>query len=314
MSTASLTAERRNALDPTREKHRESLVWVVPEPETGLTTFVYTWVNSQGLAGAALAVFGTALEEQIFEIIDGVEVDDGMDFDAWQVGPLSLTLAPDGMTSTVHFDGDRVALELAHSGFHPAYVYGSHPQGCPEFFADNRVEQSGMARGTLRIDERRIQFEAPVQRDHSWGERNWAAMHHMKWVNALTPSGDAVHAVELMAFGQRFLRGYVFLDGEFSPLESLRLHYELDAGLLHTDMDATFTDESGRSVEVSFSDGGPHFAWDVNPRLTLRDTSMRASVRGIDGVAYVDMSWEPEYLRWHSAARKPQLESGSEVR
>ena len=149
MAPSALAAERRNRLDRSREKHRESLVWVIPEPAVGLTTFVYTWVNSQGLAGAALAVFGPTLDEQVFEKVDGIVVDDDLGFDAWEIGPLRMSLAPDGMTSTVRFDGDRMSIDLEHRGFHRAYVYGTHPHGCPGFFADDRVEQSGLATGTL---------------------------------------------------------------------------------------------------------------------------------------------------------------------
>lgn len=303
MTTLILPAEGRHVLDPGRAKHRESLVWVLPQPEPGLTTFVYTWVNSEGLAGAALAVFGPSLPQQIFEKVDRVPVDEAMKFDAWEVGPLRMELAPDGMTASVRFAGDRVGIELEYRGFHPAYVYGTHPYGCPGFFADDRVEQSGTATGRLRVQGHETVFDTPTQRDHSWGERDWGAMHHMKWVNALSPSGQAVHAVELLAFGQRYLRGYVHLDGELSPLRELDLHYNLDAGMLHTDMAATFRDELGREARVTFTDGGPHFVWDVNPQLTLRDTAMRTAINGTPGIGYVDMSWHPKYLEYNTASR-----------
>lgn len=296
-------AELRHRLDPARNAHRESLVWVVPEPATGLTTFAYTWVNAEGSAGAALAVFGRDLEQQIFEKVDGIDVPDSMGFDEWRVGPLALSLAPDGSTSNVQFRGEQASLSLDFSGFHPAYRYGTHARGCPSFFADDRLEQSGTAVGRLGFGGRTVEFTTPAQRDHSWGTRDWAAMHHMKWVNALTDSGQAVHAVELLAFGQRYLRGYVNLDGHLSPLVALDLAYDLDAGMLHTEMDAVFTDLDGRDVAVRFFDGGPHFEWDVNPRLTLRDTAMRVTIAGEEGVGYVDMSWAPDYFAHHTSNR-----------
>lgn len=295
--------EGRHTLDKTRAKHRESLVWVLPAPEPDLTTFVYTWVSSAGLAGAALAVFGRSLSEQVFEKVDGVQVEETMGFEDWEVGPLRMRLSPNGMNSSVRFTGSRIALDVEYEGFHPAYVYGTHPRGCPGFFADDRVEQSGIATGRLVVDDHEVTFRTPAQRDHSWGERDWAAMHHMKWVNALTDDGAAVHAVELLAHGQRYLRGYVHLEGELSELQELELGYRLDEGLLHTDMWATFRDQLGREVAVTFTDGGPHFVWDVHPRLTLRDTAMNTTVAGVPGVGYVDMSWDPAYLEHNTTGR-----------
>lgn len=306
-----LAVEGRSVLDRSRAKHRESLVWVLPAAAPDLTTFVYTWVNAQGLAGAALAAFGPSLDAQVFEKVDGVEVPESMGFDAWQVGPLHMRLSLDGMSAAVRYVGDRVDIDLDYRGFHPAYAYGTHPQGCPAFFADDRVEQSGTATGRLRVDDREIAFDTPAQRDHSWGERDWAAMHHMKWINAVTPDGHAAHAVELMAFGRRHVRGYVHVDGLLAAVSSLELAYELDAGLLHTDMTAVFGDEAGRHTEVIFSDGGPHFAWDVHPRLTVRDTAMTATVNGTPGVAYVDMSWAPDYLDANSGERTAPAPTGS---
>lgn len=296
-------ADGRHRLDPERNAHRESLVWVVPEPQKGLTTFAYTWVNAEGLAGAALAVFGRGLEAQIFEKVDGIEVPSTMTFDEWRVGPLAVSLARDGSTSRMQFEGGDASLTLDFSGFHTPYRYGTHRRGCPSFFADDRLEQSGSARGTLWIGDRRVDFDTPAQRDHSWGTRDWAAMHHMKWVNALTESGQAVHAVELLAFGQRYLRGYVNIDGRLSPLADLDMGYDLNEHMLHTEIDAIFRDEEGREVAVQFFDGGPHFEWDVNPRLTLRDTAMRVSVAGEPGVGYVDMSWDPSYFAHHATNR-----------
>lgn len=288
--------ETRHVLDPTRPRHRESIVWVIPYVSAGVTAFVYTWINSQGAAGAALSVFGTTVGEQIFEKVDGVPVSDTAQFDNYQVGPLTLELNPDGMGSTVSFRGKRVALTLEFDGLHEPYRYGSHPEGCPSFFADDRLEQTGRAVGTLDLDGRAYPFDSMCQRDHSWGERDWDAMHHMKWVNALG-STTAVHAVELLAYGQRYLRGYLLRAGQCVPLQDLSLRYTLDSDFLHRNMSTDWTDLNGRSAHVTFDGGGPHFVWDVSANFTLCDTAMSASIDGESAVAYVDMSWDPHYLR-----------------
>ncbi|HEY5852622.1 MAG TPA: hypothetical protein VIW24_00880 [Aldersonia sp.] len=292
----STVIETRHVLNQTRERHRESIVWVIPHVADGVTAFVYTWINSQGAAGAALSVFGKAMGEQIFEKVDGVSVAGDAQFDDYRVGPLTLELEPDGMNSTVSFHGERIAITLRFAGLHPPYQYGSHREGCPAFFADDRLEQTGVARGTLRIDGAVYAFNEMCQRDHSWGERDWEAMHHMKWVNALNRT-TAVHAVELLAYGQRYVRGYLLRDGQCVPLQDLILRYTLDSEFLHRTMSAIWIDQRGRRAEVTFEGGGPHFMWDVSPNFTLRDTAMSAAIDGQPAVAYVDMSWDPEYLQ-----------------
>ncbi len=287
--------ETGHALDPARPRHRESIVWVVPQVTKGVTAFVYTWVNSQGIAGAALSVFGPNVGEAVFEKVDGIVVAETASFDDYSVGPLRLQLDGDGVASSVSFSGDQVSIALRFSGAHRAYRYSTHPAGCPSFFADDRLEQAGTAEGTLHVDGIAHSFEAPCQRDHSWGERDWDAMHHMKWVNALNDT-TAVHAVELLAYGQRYVRGFLYRDGRCVPLRDLSLEYSLDSGLLHRSMSAKWTDEEGRRADVVFDRGGPHFVWDVSPDFTLRDTAVEATIDGVPAVAYVDMSWDPHYM------------------
>lgn len=287
--------EGRHVLDPSRPRHRESIVWVIPRVADGITAFVYTWVNSQGLAGAALSVFGRRVGEQIFEKVDGIPVCDAAGFADYRMGPLKMCISTDGLSSSVRFEGDRVSLTLSYRGSHVPYRYGSHPDGCPAFFADDRLEQSGHAAGALRIDDCTLEFDALCQRDHSWGERDWDAMHHMKWVNAMSETA-CVHAVELFAFGRRFLRGYILRDGDLAPVEALTLRYDLDDDLLHRRISGAWTDGLGRTTDVEFTDGGPFFAWDVTPNFTLRDSSMRARIDDHPADAYVDMSWDASYL------------------
>lgn len=294
-TTSGPVVETRHALDPNRPRHRESIVWVIPRVAEGVTAFVYTWVNSTGDAGAALSVFGSALGEQVFEKVDGIPVPTTVEFDDYRVGPLSMTLAASGMTSTVEFVGERVAVSIEFEGLHAPFRYGGHPEGCPGFFADDRLEQTGVARGTLRVDGQEFEFDDMCQRDHSWGERDWEAMHHMKWINALNRD-TAVHAVELLAYGQRYVRGYLYRHGQCVPVRELTLRYDLDTELLHRRMSASWVDETGRKAEVVFADGGPHFVWDVSANFTLRDTSMTAWIDGEAAVAYVDMSWDPAYM------------------
>lgn len=204
--------EDRHRLEP-GGLDRESLVWTVPLPELGLAVVAYTWVDGRDRAGAAAIVFGSAVGEQIFEIVDGIDVGAEASFTDWSVGPLHVATGPSGSWD-VRYRGDEVDITLTFAGSHPDYPYSNHPRGCPSFFAADRVEQTGRVTGTARIRDRTVAIDALGQRDHSWGTRDWAAMTHMKWLNVMTPDA-AVHLVELQALGQTHLPATAYGDASW---------------------------------------------------------------------------------------------------
>lgn len=293
--------ETRHVLDTARGRMRESLVWVVPQPGLGLASFVYTWVDAYGNAAAAGVAFGPSLREPIFEKFED-DVAPDMGFDRWKVGGMSLVMAAgtEGLQRQhVVFNGTNFAVDYEFEAFHKPYGYGPNDSGCPRFWADDRTEQGGRVRGSIRAGHRNFDVDTFAHRDHSWGTRDWGAIQHMKWINALADPSISVHVMEIQAFGKTTLHGYVHKDGETSSVIAMDADFTLDDQLFHTAMSAVLQDDAGRTTAIRMHGGGGHLVWPMTRRLTIQDTAMHADIDGRDGVAYVDMSWPPEYLDHH---------------
>ena len=186
---------------------RESFLYNVKLPDQGLVGLVYTWVDAQSVAGCAAWIYGGNPDgSAIFEIADGIQVPADQGFDAWTVGPLSASMQPSNEGTTVSFAGDRIDVEIEFHPMHERYLYSEAPSGCPSYFADDRMEQSGRVSGQLRIDDRSIPFEALGHHDHSWGTRDWGAVQHYKWLESQAED-TAVHVFDLQAYGERHLAG-----------------------------------------------------------------------------------------------------------
>ena len=288
--------------DPTA---RESLVFMLQLPEHDIAAFVYTWVNGQNKAGAALCVYGPAVgPEPIFEAVDGIAVPADQGFDRWRVGNVQVVHGAALQTADVSYVNDRVNLQYHFEASHPAYNYGCHAGGCPPWLADDRFEQSGRVSGVLRVDGKEIPFDTMGHRDHSWGTRDWGVAQHWKWLEAQAGPTSAVHFFEMEALGRHYLRGYVQRDGITAEVSSVEVTYQHDAMLLHTEIDATVTDELGRVTRVH----GKTFAlfeFKVSPLATLNEASMVVEIDGVKGVGHVEMCWPKAYLDYLTPLAQP---------
>src|SRR5439155_23542809 len=129
---------------------RESLVFMLQLPEEDIAAFVYTWVSGESKAGTALCVYGPGIgDEPLFEIVDGIAVPSDQGFDDWRVGGLHSRHVEPLETADVTVNGERASLEYRFEAMHPAYAYGMHRDGCPQWMADERFEQSGRVSGVL---------------------------------------------------------------------------------------------------------------------------------------------------------------------
>lgn len=281
---------------------RESLVFMLQLPEHNLAAFVYTWVNGENKAGAAFCVYGPAMADgPIFELVDGIAVPSDQGFDDWRVGGVKVRHGEPLKTAHVTVEGEKAGLEYAFEAMHAAYNYGANAQGCPSWMADDRFEQSGRVRGTLRIGDRSIPFDTFGHRDHSWGTRDWGVAQHWKWLEAQAP-GLAVHLFEFSALGTNRLVGYVLRDGEVAEVTGAEISFEHDDSLSHTAIQAQVRDSAGRSTTVS----GKTFAmfeFKVSPLATLNENSMSVEIEGVKGVGHVEMCWPPEYLAYNGAGK-----------
>jgi len=279
---------------------RESLVFMLQLPEENLAAFVYTWVNGESKAGAALCVFGPgAGAAPIFEVVDGIPVPSEQGFDEWCVGKVRVAHGAALQTADVSYSSDEVSLQYHFEATHPAYNYGSHADGCPHWLADDRFEQSGRVSGVLRLGDRAIPFNTMGHRDHSWGTRDWGVAQHWKWLEAQAGPDTSVHFYDIEALGRNILRGYVQRDGKIAEVTSVDVSFQHDALLRHTGIDAVMTDTLGRTTHVR----GTTFAlfeFKVSPLATLNEGSMSVEIDGVKGVGHVEMCWPQSYLAYMS--------------
>lgn len=290
--------DARHRLDPARPHARESLVWVLAIPEEQLGGFAYTWVDAHGKAGAAGVAFGPRLDEPIFEMHDGIDVGLEMPFTDWTVGPVRVAHTEPLRTAEVSYTGDRLAIDLAFEGFHVPYTYASHADGFPSFFADDRYEQGGRARGTMRVDGDEIAVDAYCHRDHSWGARDWGAVTHYKWWNFLAQDAS-INVMDLQAYGHQTIRGHVHKEGVTAEIREASFSYEFDDRFVHHDLRLELLDSEGRTtIATGGSDRSQHadIVYPINPRLTLVDIIGTAEIDGAPGVTYSELSWAPEYI------------------
>lgn len=79
------------------------------------------------------------------------------------------------------------SIELECSAAAPVYRYA----------ATMRYEQSSHVIGTVSVGERRLTVDAPGQRDHSWGVRDWWRIPWL-WTAGCLDDGTRLHVVQLL--------------------------------------------------------------------------------------------------------------------
>jgi hypothetical protein len=291
------TFDARHELHPARAHMRESLVWCLAIPEQGIGAFVYTWVDAHGKAGAAGVAFGHGIGEPVFELQDGFDVPAGMDFDDWHAGPVHTAHREPLRTCDVTYRSTDMTIEFAWEAIHAPYAYNAATPGFPAFYADERFEQTGRARGSLTVRGVTHEIDAFCHRDHSWGARVWGLVEHYKWLNFMS-ADTVVHLMDLHAYGRSWLRGYVLREGTMAEITSVDWNYELDEDFFHRGMKATVHDDAGRATTVKLLDTPAELEYPINPRLTLIDLIGHAEIDGAPASSYAEMSWPPEYLQF----------------
>ncbi|MGQ0697049.1 MAG: DUF7064 domain-containing protein [Panacagrimonas sp.] len=275
---------------------RESVPYIIVLPDEGLAAFCYTWVNNESRAGSAFVLFGPGIGEQpIAEAVDGIEIPRNMSFDDWKVGAVHLRHDLKLKTADLVLKGERASIEARFEAAHPAYAYGFHPDGCPDWAATNRTEQAGTVTGTIRVGDRKIPFKSTGARDHSWGTRDWQAPQHWKWLHAQAGPELCVHFWQIHARGRTDLRGYVFRDGRMAEVDSVEIDFEKNARYDQTSIDAVVHDTAGRTTRVT----GDYFAVYAllpGPHTTLNEGAMRCEIDGKAGVGWSEFMWPTPYL------------------
>lgn len=287
----------RHVLDPTNPRDRESVPFIINIPEEGISLFTYTWVNSANEAGAAISIFGPGVggEPRSFGLPDR-PIDPEMDFSDWQIENFSMKHDLQFKKAECHFAKDDVELDFTFEAYHPPYAYSANKAGCPPYCADDRIEQSGVARGTLKLGNRTINFEAGAHRDHSWGTRDWFAFRPgYRWFVGQVGTDISVHFWDLNALGRPNLRGYLVKNGMMAELTKVDIAWTLDAQFLHQTLEGTLTDEAGRETTLK-AEFYSHSVLQPCDELTLNEAGARIWVDDKEGAGWMEFAWATDYL------------------
>jgi hypothetical protein len=278
-------------------KTRDSLFWQMMMPDHQLGFQCYLYLTDRGHAGFNLILWGTDRKPYVLELVQG-DVPSDMDFSDFHFAGLHVEQPADQTSAKVSFTSDKVRLEYQFTGFHDQFSYRSNPDGLPDWFAKNRLEQSGWVKGFVEWDGNRVEFDRIGHRDHSWGTRHWQAPQHWKWLVGYTPDARRiVNAWIWQSKGEWGVGGYVVRDGELVPLASVRQKAKFDDDMTQRSIVAELTDiRGGRcSLEmerfglVKLPTGGRY-------ATMIMEAACHAKIDGLDAAGQFECQWPVDYL------------------
>ncbi|SNT12790.1 DUF7064 domain-containing protein [Rhodococcoides kyotonense] len=300
--------DRRHVLKSTALE-RESLIFILFLPDQDIGVIAYTWVDGQHRAGSMGLVFGKDNERILQFHTEGVEMSPEADFDDWTVGPLTVRHGEAHKDAHVTFDHDGVALDYRFEATTPPFTYHDNADGCPSWLADNRLEQSGLVRGSIRIGDRTVDFDTTGHRDHSWGRRDWTAIHQYRWVNIQSGSDIAINFLEGSALDKHYQLGYVDRDGVQSPVASIDVDIERDVEhFSYTAARFVLVDELGRTTEVSADARSALAVWPAGG-LQSHDAGGPCNVAGVPGLMHIEEGWHPEFVERRKAMMEENFDT-----
>lgn len=274
---------------------RESVPYVLSLPEHRICAFIYTWVNKDHQAGSIFVAYGPGVGEQpIVEAIDNVPMPTTANFDDWKVGCVHIRQDLKLKQAQIRVDSPKASLEARFEALHPAFAYGFHADGCPDYAATNRLEQAGRMVGTLTLGGKSYAFDTTGARDHSWGTRDWQTPQHWKWLHA-QGGGSCVHFWQINARGRTDLRGYLYRDGRMAQVAAVDVDFEVDDQYRQRRITAKVTDTEGRSCTVK-GEFFAHFPLLPGPHTTLFEGGLECRVDGANGVGWAEFMWPTPYL------------------
>jgi len=275
---------------------RESLAITAPIPEENLLVFVYVWREGGTGWGRFVFVAGPDSSKPEYLSFEADAEYSGDDLREFAVSGLQCRQSEPLKVAEFAFSDSELDLDLRFEGIHHPFTWRDNPDGCPEWMAHNRYEQSGVTSGRLRLRGREIEFTGVGHRDHSWGTRNWNYMMHWKWINAATPDGSlSLHLCVMNSVGRTLLWGYVNRAGEVARVVHSEVDFDLDEAMMHRRLSVRVRDETG--AELSFE--GHYAAGWAMPiqNLVLHEVAMSAVLDGKPAGAHVEMGWLAEYVR-----------------
>lgn len=288
---------------------RESLWFNVSLEDEGLAVLAYTWVGVDDRAGSILAVVDSNDEAIVHATAADVDAT-GMDFDAWRVGGLQVRTKEPLQIAELSFDSDEAKLDLTYTGMHEAFAYGDHPDGCPQYVAKERFEQGCRVQGTLTLGDREIEIDTRGHRDHSWGDREWNAYHHWKWLNAQTDEVQT-NFFHCLAHGLVLVNGYVARNGcPVSPIVAIDgLEMTHDDDWSHRHVELTLHTADGRELAFA-ADRYARFSFPAGESIVLDEVACTGTLDGEPASTHVEMGWDRTYAERQSRRLRDAAVSG----
>lgn len=278
-------------------KMRDSLFWQLMMPDLELGFQCYLYLAGDGRAGFNLILWGTERKPLVLDLVQDTVPDD-MDFDDFRLEGLHVQQPADQKTARISYTSDKVTLEYSFEGFHAPFSYRSNPDGLPDWFAKNRLEQSGWVKGYIEYDGKRIVLDRIGHRDHSWGTRYWQAPQHWKWLVAYTPDASRiVNAWIWQAKGEWGVGGYVIRDGELVPIAEVKQHATFDDDMTQRSVEVEITDIRGGTCHltmdryglVKLPTGGRH-------ATMIMEACCHAGIDGQEAAGQFECQWPQSYL------------------
>lgn len=289
--------DRRHAL-PDHPDARESLYWNVLLPQERLGFMGYCFIKPTGEASALAAVMDDSMQMRAFEFIPDVAFE-GADLDRFRVGPLSVEHGEPLREVAIAFAGEQVQMDWRYTGVHEAFDYARNADGCCPAMATNRFEQGGRVQGAFSVGGRSGRFDTHGWRDHSWGVRDWTAIHHYKWISIHAGEDLAINAMQTFWRGEVRVNGFVFREGLLAPLVAMDVVTDYDAELRQERVRVVLDDDAGRTTRAV----GQRFAGATLPfgGISLSEACCTFEVEGREGVGITEYLW-PEGYREHVTA------------
>jgi hypothetical protein len=286
-------------VDPDLPHGRESFAWAVPLPQHGLQVFLYMGRDSAtGLFSLAVGIADAVSLDPLYRKVDtGLELRDGTDFDDCRIGGLHLRQPEPLTTAHLRYEDGETLIDVQMRALHRPFSWHENDDGCPEWVATDRFEQSVSTEGVIEVAGRRVEFSSFGHRDHSWGPRDWRPMHHWKWMNAATQDGStSIHAFEIFGLADRRVMGYVNRDGDVTPITEIATTTELDfTTLMHTHTLAECTDAEGRVIVLDATSvaGLPI----PGGHMRMNEISCTGTLGGEPADIHVEMGWAETYAQ-----------------
>ena len=275
------------------EDGRESLAHMLILPKHAIAGYFYPSVKADGIAKGRICLFGPGLPEPFDEEVEA-RVASEMNFGDWRTPNLSMAIRQPHRVVDFSWESERLQLHGRFEGYHPPYAFSSHPLGNPPYYGDDRTEQHGRLTGELVVDGKLYELNDHMVRDHSWGPRVWGLNQHYKWFHAITGSCSA-HFFEMMSFGKRQLRGFLFKDGVMCHVVSADYDMTYDKDMMQTTFQTTVTDTAGRSVFIA-CEAFANFQVNLDPVIMLNEAPVTLTIDGEPGSGWCEFCWNRDYL------------------